>query len=216
MTSMSNNLYSKNGDRLPAVAGLDRAGHINPATAGNFSSLLKKTLAVVYRSRYSTAVFLLSAIFLMSCGVYTFKDISIDYTKVKTIKISYFENKSRFVDPQFSPQLTDKLRQKITQQTRLTQVQTDDASYDVSGYVSDFNISTAGVSNQQAASNRLTVTVHLIFKNRVDDKQSKETDVSRNFDYSASLNFSDAEQQLLPTIISNMTDEIFNAIFSNW
>ncbi len=161
----------------------------------------------------------LSLVFLLilpSCGVYTFKDISIDYTKVKTIRISYIENKSRFVDPQFSPQLTDKLRQKITNQTRLTQVQTEDANYDVSGYVSDFSISTSGVSNQQASTNRLTVTVHLIFKNRVDDKQSKETDISRNFDYSATLSFTDAEPQLLPTIISNMTDEIFNAIFSNW
>lgn len=153
---------------------------------------------------------------LASCGVYTFKDISIDYNKVKTIKIGFFENKSRFIDPQFSPQLTDKFRQKVTNQTRLTQVQTDDANYDVSGYVSDFSISTSAVSNQQAATNRLTVTVHLIFKNRVDDKQSKETDISRNFDYSSSLTFTDAEPQLLPTIVSNMTDEIFNAVFSNW
>jgi lipopolysaccharide assembly LptE-like protein len=159
----------------------------------------------------------LCLIFLFSsCGVYTFKDISIDYTKVKTIKISFFENKARYVDPQFSPQLTDKLRQKITNQTRLTQVQTDDANYDVSGYVSSFDVSTSGVSNQQASTNRLTVTVHLIFKNRVDDKKSKESDISRNFDYSASLSLTDAEPTLLPTIISNMTDEIFNSIFSDW
>jgi hypothetical protein len=154
--------------------------------------------------------------FLPSCGVYTFKDISIDYTKIKTIKISYFENKARYVDPQFSPQFTDKLRQKITNQTRLTQVQTDDANYDVSGYVSAFDISTSGVSNQQASTNRLTVSIHLIFKNRVNEKQNKETDISRNFDYSANLTFTDAEPQLLPTILSNMTDEVFNAIFSNW
>lgn len=160
---------------------------------------------------------ILCLLFLFSsCGVYTFKDISIDYTKVKTIKISFFENKARYVDPQFSPQLTDKLRQKITNQTRLTQVQTDDANYDVSGYVSSFDVSTSGVSNQQASTNRLTVTVHLIFKNRVDDKKSKETDISRNFDYSASLSLTDVEPTLLPTIISNMTDEIFNSIFSDW
>src|SRR5580698_2662126 len=166
-------------------------------------------------SRYQSVVsFILFTFLLISCGVYTFKDVSIDYTKIKTIKIGFFDNKARYVDPQFSPQLTDKLRQKITNQTRLTQVQTDDANYDVSGYVSDFSVSTSGVSNQQASTNRLTVTVHLIFKNRVDDKKSKETDISRNFDYSASLSFTDAEPQLLPTIVSNMTDEIFNAIFS--
>jgi len=153
---------------------------------------------------------------LSSCGVYTFKDVSIDYTKIKTIKIGYFENRARYVDPQFSPQLTDKIRQKINNQTKLTQVQTDDANIEISGYVSDFSVSTSGVSNQQASTNRLSVTVHLIYKNRVDDKQSKETDITRNFDFSANLTLTDAEPQLLPTILSNMTDEIFNAVFSNW
>jgi hypothetical protein len=159
---------------------------------------------------------LLPLTLFLSCGVYTFKDISIDYSKVKTIKISYFENKARYVDPQFGPQLMDKLRQKITNQTRLTQVQTDDASYDVSGYISGFDVSTSGVSNQQASTNRLTVTIHIVFKNRVDDKKSKESDISRNFDYSSTLSLTDAEPTLLPTIISNMTDEIFNSIFSDW
>ena len=168
-------------------------------------------------SEFIVRFFALMAVTLfLSCGVYTFKDISIDYSKVKTIKISYFENKARYVDPQFGPQLMDKLRQKITNQTRLTQVQTDDASYDVSGYISGFDVSTSGVSNQQASTNRLTVTIHIIFKNRVDDKKSKETDISRNFDYSSSLSLTDAEPTLLPTIISNMTDEIFNSIFSDW
>ncbi|MBS1935372.1 MAG: hypothetical protein JST96_15335 [Bacteroidetes bacterium] len=160
--------------------------------------------------------FLLFTFSFSSCGVYTFKDVSIDYTKIKTIKIGFFENKARYVDPQFSPQLTDKLRQKINNQTKLTQVQTDDANIDIGGYVSDFSVSTSGVSNQQASTNRLSVTIHLIYKNRVDDKQSKETDITRNFDFSSSLTLTDAEPQLLPTIISNMTDEIFNAIFSNW
>ena len=172
---------------------------------------------VCWKLKFSHWILVIGFCFLCtSCGVYTFKDISIDYTKVKTIKISFIENKARYVDPQFSPQLTDKLRQKITNQTRLTQIQTDDANYDVSGYVSAFDVSTSGVSNQQAATNRLTVTVHLIFKNRVDDKKSKESDISRNFDYSANLSLTDAEPTLLPTIISNMTDEIFNSIFSDW
>jgi hypothetical protein len=43
-----------------------------------------------------------------------------------------------------------------------------------------------------------------------------EADVTRNFDFSASITITDAEQQLLPTIVSNLTDEIFNKLFSNW
>ncbi len=152
---------------------------------------------------------------LTSCGVYTFKDISIP-PEIKTFRIQYIENRARYVNPQLSPQLTDRLRQKINNQTRLTAVQSEDAHYDVSGYVSDYSVTTSGISNQQAATNRLTVTIHLVFQNHLDQTKNFEADVSRNFDFSASLSLNQAEAQLGETIVRNMTDEIFNRIFSNW
>jgi hypothetical protein len=95
-------------------------------------------------------------------------------------------------------------------------VQTDEAHYDISGQVTGYTITTAGVSNQQAATQRLTVTVHINFKNNLDASKNFEADVSRNFDYAATLTITQAEAQLNETIIKNMVDEIFNRIFSNW
>jgi hypothetical protein len=158
-------------------------------------------------------------LFYTSCKVYSFKDVSIP-KDIKTIRIGYIENRARYVDPQLSPQLTDKLKQKINNQTSLTQIQGDDADYDVTGYVSDYSVTTSGVSQQQAATNRLTVTVHIVFRNRHNDQKigtpDFEADVSRNFDFSANLTISDAQAQLTPTVVSNLTDEIFNRLFSNW
>jgi hypothetical protein len=167
---------------------------------------------------YSRWVLFLYLIFgLSSCGVYSFKDISIQPPNAKTIHIGYIENKARYVNPQLSPQLTDVFKQKINNQvSKLTSVQSADADFDVEAYVSGYDVSTSGVSNQQAASNRLTVTVHIDFKNRLDDKKSFSADISRNFDYSASLTLNVAEAQLITTIVSNVTDEMFNRIFSNW
>jgi hypothetical protein len=153
---------------------------------------------------------------LSACKVYTFKDVSIP-NEVKTIRISYIENRAQYVDPQLSPQLTDKLKQKITNQTKLTQVESEDADYYVQGYISQYNVSTSGVTNQQAASNRLTVSVHITFKNRLAvGTKDFDTELTRNFDFSASLTINDAQAQLTPTIVSNLTDEIFNKLFSNW
>src|SRR5579862_4060465 len=161
--------------------------------------------------------FLIFAFFMSSCGVYSFKDVSIQPPNAKTIHIGYIENKARYVNPQLSPQLTDKFKQKITNQvSKLTQIESSDANFDVSAYVSGYDVSTSGVSAQQAATNRLTITVHIDFKNRLDDTKSFSGDISRNFDYSASLTLNVAEQQLLTTIVSNVTDEMFNRIFSNW
>lgn len=151
---------------------------------------------------------------LVGCN-YSFKDVSIP-PEVKTIKINYLDNKARYVNPQLSPQLTDKLRQKVNNQTRLTQIQGDDADYEVSGYVSEYSVSTTGISNQQTSGNRLNVSVHIIFRNRLNEKQNFEADVSRNFDFAASLSLSQAEAQLSDEIIRNLTDEIFNRLFSNW
>jgi hypothetical protein len=58
--------------------------------------------------------------------------------------------------------------------------------------------------------------VHLNLKNTLDPSKSFEADVSRNFDFSANLTLQQAEAQLTDDIIKNMTDEIFNRIFSNW
>src|ERR1017187_2021697 len=97
--------------------------------------------------RYVRQALCLTIIFLFAnaCGVYSFKDVSIP-PEVKSIHIGFIENRARYVDPQLSPQLTDKLKQKISSQTKLTQIQTENADYDVSAYVSDYNITTAGVA----------------------------------------------------------------------
>ncbi len=153
-------------------------------------------------------------LFFTSCGVYTFRDVSIP-PEVKTIKISYIENKARYINPQLSPRLTDALQQKISNQTRLTRTTSDDAHYQISGTITNYNVSTAGISGQQTNVNRLTVGVHIIFRNALQDK-TQDINVSRDFDFSAGLTLTQAEAQLLNDIIKNMTDEIFNRIFSNW
>jgi len=170
-----------------------------------------------------TGILALALLFgLASCKIYSFKDTSIP-PEVKNIHLSYIENRARLVNPALAPALNDALRQKINNQaSRLAQIQTSDADYDVTAWISDYNYSTSGISNQQASSNRLTVTVHIVFKNNLDPTGKKvppanfEADVSRNFDFAAATSITDAEQQLLPTITSNLTDEIFNKLFSNW
>ncbi|HMH21782.1 MAG TPA: LPS assembly lipoprotein LptE [Puia sp.] len=186
-------------------------------------SILTSPAGIGKISRYAfLATSLFVCISLSSCKIYSFKDVSIP-SQVKSIHIGYIENRARLVNPQLAPQLNDKLRQKINQQaSRLSQRQSSDADYEVNGYVSDYNVTTSGISSQQAATNRLNVTVHLIFKNHLDPTGKAvapadfEADVTRNFDFSATLSITDAEVQLLPTIVSNMVDEIFNKLFSNW
>ncbi|MDE3182344.1 MAG: hypothetical protein KGM16_02895 [Bacteroidota bacterium] len=160
----------------------------------------------------------LSAIFTFATCKYSFKDTSPIPADITTFRVHLFENKARYVNPTIAPQLTEKVRQKIIGQTRLRETENDDANYDISGYVSDYSVTTSGVSNQQASSNRLNVTFHLIFKNTVDPDPAKsfETDLTSNYDFPATETLQTAETSLMDKIIKTVTDAIFNKIFSNW
>lgn len=156
------------------------------------------------------------AIFNFATCKYSFKDTSPIPSEIKTFRVNYLENKARYVNTQLSPQLTEKLKDKIRGNTRLRQVNEDSAHYDISGYVSDYTVSTSGISGNNASSNRLSVSFHLIFKNNLDLSKNFETEITTNYDFSASQNLSQAESTLTPDIIKNTIDGIFNKIFSNW
>ena len=112
--------------------------------------------------------------------------------------------------------LTERLKQKIINTTRLRQTNEDDAHYSISGYVSQYYTTTVNISNNNATGNRLNVGFHLIFKNTLDDKKNFESDLTRTFDFPASQSLSEAENSLTTEIVKNIVDEIFNKIFSNW
>ncbi len=151
---------------------------------------------------------------LSSCGVYTFKDISIP-PEIKTIRLHFIENKARYVNPQLSPRLTNKLQDKIVGQTRLSRTESEDADWVVSGYISDYSVTTSGISSQQASTNRLTVGAHIMLKDNKNMKD-QEFDVTKSFEFNATQTLQQAEAALGDQIIQGLSDEIFNRLFSNW
>ena len=159
-------------------------------------------------------VILCVSFLLTACGIYTFKDISIP-ADIKTIKLHFIENKARYVNPQLSPRLTNKLQDKIVGQTRLTRIESEDADWVVSGYISDYSVVTSGISSQQASTNRLTVGAHIVLKDNKTLKDA-EYDVTKSFEFSANQTLQQAEAALADQIIQGLSDEIFNRLFSNW
>ncbi|RYF82975.1 MAG: hypothetical protein EOO03_15690, partial [Chitinophagaceae bacterium] len=91
------------------------------------------------------AITLLS-IFTFSTCKYGFKDTAPIPVEVKTFRVNYLENKATYVNTQLSPQLTEQLKQKIINTTRLKQTNSDDAHYDISGFVSQYYTSTVSIS----------------------------------------------------------------------
>ena len=166
------------------------------------------------RNKILFVSFMLSAFVLFACKVYKFNDASVP-PEVKTVRINYIENRARYINPQLSPRLTDKLRQKITGQTRLTQTNNENPDWDITGFITDYSFSTSAISGQQVVNNKLTVSVHVKLEDHKKDT-TIEHDVTRSFEFKANLTIDQAGNLLGDEMIRTLTDEIFNRLFSNW
>jgi len=157
---------------------------------------------------------------LGGCSVkYSTTGASID-TEAKTVNVRFIENRAPINNPTLSQKLTMKLRDKITSQTRLTQVNETEprADYEFKATITGYSFSNAAVTNvDQAATSRLNVTVNVTFIKRVGDKKGFTQSFSRSAEFSASQLPSSVENNLLETnIIPGITDDIFNRAFANW
>ncbi len=160
-------------------------------------------------------IFACFSIFNFATCRYSFKDVSIP-TEIKNFRVQQLSNKAQYINPQLAPNLTEKLKQKIINTTRLRSINEDEAHYDITGYISQYNTSTVNITNGESQTNRLSVTFHLVFKNTLDDKKNFEADVSRNEDFAATKSLQDAENEITERLVKNLAEEIFNKIFSNW
>src|SRR5436190_22366090 len=118
--------------------------------------ILKNKSAMGNRITLFACCTLLITCFNFATCKYGFKDAAPIPPEVKTFRVNYFENKAEYKNAQLSPQLTERLKQKIIGTTRLRQTNDDDAHYDINGYVSRYYTSTSGISGDNASRNRLT------------------------------------------------------------
>jgi hypothetical protein len=162
---------------------------------------------------FATALIIIISATTSSCGIYSFTGASVP-DSIKTIRVNFIDNKARYVNPQLSPRLTDRVKQKINNQTKLTQTN-GEAHYEINAYISDYSVTTSGVSNQQASTNRLTAAVHISVTNHLANK-TDEYDVSRSYEIPGNASFQSAESGRLDDIVRDLSDDIFNRIFSNW
>ncbi|MBR5198672.1 MAG: LptE family protein [Bacteroidales bacterium] len=163
------------------------------------------------------AASLIAAMFLVqSCGIYSFTGTSIQ-PDVKTVTINYFEYKALKVNPSLSNDITVALQDKFLKLTKLEQVDID-GDLEITGAITGYDVkATAITANEQAAQNRLTVTVKISFMNRKypeDDFDDKSFSAFADFDAMESLDA--VQSSLCEEIIEQLVEDMFNATVANW
>ena len=150
-----------------------------------------------------------------SCGIYSFTGTSIQ-PDVESITINYFDYQALKVNPSLSNDLTVALQDKFLKLTKLEQVDMD-GDLEIAGAVTGYDVkATAITANEQAAQNRLTVTVKIIFKNNKHEEEDFEKSFAAYQDYDSNLSLDAVEAQLVDEIVEILVEDIFNATVANW
>ena len=157
-----------------------------------------------------------AAFLVQSCGIYSFTGTSIQ-PDVKTVTVNYFEYLAPKVNPSLSNMLTEAMQEKFLKLTKLELVDID-GDLEIIGAVTGYDVkATAITANEQAAQNRLTVTVKIEFINRKYPEESLENkSFSAYQDFDATQSLDAVEATLCEDIVEQLCEDIFNGTVANW
>ena len=152
---------------------------------------------MMLKNKIICCALLLAALVTAGCGVtikYSLSGASIP-PDAKTFSVAYFPNNAPMVEPILSTTLTDALIDKFTRQTRLAQV-------DEGG--------------DYALLNRLSITVKVRFTNVLDEAMSFNKSFTAYADYDSTKLLTEVAGELVPEIVDQLVNDIFQAAASNW
>ncbi|MFY9310867.1 MAG: LptE family protein [Bacteroidia bacterium] len=157
-----------------------------------------------------------AAVLFQGCKIsYSFNGVSIP-VEAKTVSVQYFQNNASLAPPTLSQKFTEALRDKLSTQTRLGLVSRG-GDLDYEGSIIGYATAPIAIqSTDQAALNRLTITVNVKYTCVFDEKKNFEQTFSRFYDYPSTQSLAAVEDQLMDEINSQLVQDIFNRSLNDW
>ena len=156
---------------------------------------------------------------MTACSVsYKFNGSSIDYTKVKSISIENFPNRSvGFVWGPMESMFNTALQDIFTQQTRL-QMTKRGGDLQLSGEITNYDAYNKGVgADGYSTMAELRMTVRVNFTNASNPQENFEAkQFSASREYDATQQLASVQDELVNQMIKDIVDQIFNATVANW
>jgi hypothetical protein len=142
---------------------------------------------------------------------------------LKTINIGYFENDAPLVIATLSQDFTEGLKARVRSQTSLSIVRVEPADATMTGTITGYSIAPVSIQATNsttapiASASALTITVQVKYTVNAKDADKKNS-FEQSFSESQNFTGDPASQQntLIPKIIQQLTDDIFNKAFANW
>lgn len=164
----------------------------------------------------TTLIALMAVVLLKSCSVnMTMSGASIP-DNIQSFSVQYFDNRAPLINPTLSQDLTEGLKDRITNESRL-KLEANTGDVDFSGQITNYNVRPMAIqADALSAETRLTMTVKVRYKNYKDPKVNWESSFSAFRDFESSQNINAVEGDLTKEMIEEITENIFNKAFADW
>lgn len=154
-------------------------------------------------------------LWLLGSGCYSFTGISIP-PEASTFYIGDLRNRVPNAPADLGQQFSEALKQKFLNQTRLLFSDVD-PDLEFSGEVTRFSVSSvAPQPGEFTAFSRLDISIRMSYKYKLDNEQDWESSFSFYSDFPRDQNLLDVQDELITTIFTQLTEDIFNKAFTNW
>jgi len=161
----------------------------------------------------ATSVLITSLLLFQGC--YSFTTVSLP-PELNTIRIETFQNTAPLVVPNYAQEFTYALQDRFINQSRLTLVNRG-GDVILTGVVTDYRVEAVNVQqNDQAAQNRLTITVEVAYENTINPTENWVKTFSQRSEFSQTQTLNEVQATLHEEINDILTREIFNKAFGNW
>ncbi len=150
----------------------------------------------------------------VSCK-YSFRGIDIPQD-IKTFYVGPFEITATNAEPTISQIFTERLKDKILTESRLTFVQAD-PDCEFIGSINTYRVSpVAPQPGETTAFNRLDISVKVEFVNYKDDTKNWDKNFPYFADFPSDQNLLDVQDELIEDINDQLVEDIFNKAFTSW
>lgn len=166
---------------------------------------------------YLLYLLLLPLLVLSGCSIsYKFNGANIDYSKTRSVSIADFPNNAAMVNPSLSNDLSEGIRDLFQRQTRL-QVLRKGGDLEIEGEIIGYDIASMAISaDSYASETKLTIRIQVRFTNNINPEESFEKTYSAYQTFDASRLLSDVQDELCATMVTELSEDIYNDTVAKW
>lgn len=157
------------------------------------------------------------AFVLNSCSIsYKFNGASIDYTKTKSISIADFINTAELVYAPLAQEFSERLRDLYAKSTRL-QLLKKSGDMHLEGEIVEYQLTPMAISaDTYASQTKLTIAINVRFSNSKNPEDDFEKKYSAYQTFDSNSQLTEVQDELLKTMIAEITDNIYNDTVAKW